>query len=246
MSATPFRYVQGHATAVASGSIGLLVGIHPDDPLVDLLLDALDGPTPLDDVFAALFARYEALPVLAEAGKVDTAYGLLLQDTFPSWLFSVKHGATTIWERWDGWTPEKGFQDPGMNSFNHYALGSCGEWLFEGVAGIVPDPEAPGFKRFTVRPRPGPGLTEARARFDSIHGSIASEWKLKDGRLDLTVVVPANTTATVRLPAKDPSAVTESGKPAASAEGVKALPPGEGEAVFEVGAGEYRFGCAAP
>ena len=71
------------------------------------------------------------LPVLTQAGKVDTAYRLLMQDTFPSWLFSVKHGATTIWERWDGWTPEKGFQDPGMNSFNHYSLGSCGEWLFE-------------------------------------------------------------------------------------------------------------------
>lgn len=186
------------------------------------------------------------LPMLAEAGMVDTAYGLLLQDTFPSWLFSVKHGATTIWERWDGWTPEKGFQNPGMNSFNHYAFGSCGEWLFEGVAGIVPDPEAPGFKRFTVRPRPGPGLASAQARFASIHGTIASEWKLADGWFDLTVVVPANTTATVRLPAKDPSAVTESGKAVASAEGVKALPPGEGEAVFEVGAGEYRFRCPAP
>jgi len=75
-------------------------------------------------------------PVLTQAGKADTAYSLLLQDTFPSWLFSVKHGATTIWERWDGWTPEKGFQDPGMNSFNHYSLGSCGEYLFSGIGGI--------------------------------------------------------------------------------------------------------------
>ena len=82
------------------------------------------------------------LPVLTQAGKVDTAYRLLMQDTFPSWLFSVKHGATTIWERWDGWTPERGFQDPGMNSFNHYSLGSCGQWLFDTVAGIGLDPEA--------------------------------------------------------------------------------------------------------
>ena len=75
-----------------------------------------------------------------DAGKTDTAYTLLMQDTFPSWLFSVKQGATTIWERWDGWTPEKGFQDPGMNSFNHYSLGSCGEWLFDTAAGIDLDP----------------------------------------------------------------------------------------------------------
>ena len=84
------------------------------------------------------------LPVLTQAGKVDTAYRLLMQDTFPSWLFSVKHGATTIWERWDGWTPERGFQDPGMNSFNHYSLGSCGEWLFDSAAGIGLDPEQAG------------------------------------------------------------------------------------------------------
>ena len=76
------------------------------------------------------------LPELTKAGKLDTAFGLLMQDTFPSWLFSVKHGATTIWERWDGWTPDKGFQNPGMNSFNHYSLGSCGQWLFESLAGI--------------------------------------------------------------------------------------------------------------
>ena len=81
------------------------------------------------------------LPVLTQAGKTDTAYRLLMQDTFPSWLFSVKHGATTIWERWDGWTPEHGFQDPGMNSFNHYSLGSCGQWLFDTVAGIGLDPD---------------------------------------------------------------------------------------------------------
>ena len=84
------------------------------------------------------------LPVLTQSGHTDTACQLLLQDSFPSWLFSVKHGATTIWERWDGWTPEHGFQDPGMNSFNHYSLGSCGEYLFGYLGGIRPS--SPGFK----------------------------------------------------------------------------------------------------
>ena len=88
------------------------------------------------------------LPVLCSEGHVGEAYRVFLQETFPSWLFSVKQGATTIWERWDGWTPEKGFQDPKMNSFNHYSLGSCGEWMFDTVAGIGVDPEQPGFRHY--------------------------------------------------------------------------------------------------
>ena len=186
------------------------------------------------------------LPVLAENGQTDLAYKLLFQDTFPSWLFSVKHGATTIWERWDGWTPDKGFQDPGMNSFNHYSLGSCGEWFYSGIAGIFTDPAAPGFKRFTVKPTPGPGLTSAKASFRSIHGLIASEWKVAGGQIGLTVTVPPNTTATIVVPTRDPASVKESGKPAASATGLKPAKAGTGEAAFEVGSGTYRFTAAAP
>jgi alpha-L-rhamnosidase len=181
------------------------------------------------------------LPVLTKAGLVDTAYRLLLQDTFPSWLFSVKHGATTIWERWDGWTPEKGFQDPGMNSFNHYALGSCGEWLFESVAGIGLDPQKPGFRHIILHPRVGGGLSSASATLRSIRGPIASAWKLKDGALTLDVTIPANTTATVYVPAAEADSVTESGTPAAKADGVQFLRAERGEAVFEVGSGSYTF-----
>jgi alpha-L-rhamnosidase len=181
------------------------------------------------------------LPVLTEAGKLDTAYRLLMQDTFPSWLFSVKHGATTIWERWDGWTPEKGFQDPGMNSFNHYALGSCGQWLFDTVAGIGLDPDQPGYKHVIIHPRVGGGLTWARASLGSIRGSIASSWSLKDGVLAMEVTIPANTTATVYMPAARADAVRESGKPAAEAEGVKLLRFARGETVFDVQSGTYRF-----
>ena len=85
-------------------------------------------------------------PVLTEMGHNDTAYKLLLNDTFPSWGYSIKQGATTIWERWDGFTTTKGFQDPGMNSFNHYSLGSVGQWLYQSVAGIDTDPDQPGYK----------------------------------------------------------------------------------------------------
>jgi hypothetical protein len=181
------------------------------------------------------------LPTLTKAGKIDTAYKLLLQDTFPSWLFSVKHGATTIWERWDGWTPDKGFQDPGMNSFNHYSLGSCGEWLYGTVAGISIDPEQPGFKHVLIQPRPGGTLTDARGSVNTIRGKIASSWSVKSGQLSLQVTIPANTSATISIPAKDAALVTESGKPAAQAEGLKFVKMENGAAVFEAGSGDYRF-----
>ncbi len=181
------------------------------------------------------------LPVLTQASKINTAYRLLMQDTFPSWLFSVKHGATTIWERWDGWTPDKGFQNPGMNSFNHYALGSCGQWLFDTVAGIGLDPEQPGYKHIIIHPRVGGGLTWARASLRSIHGEIVSLWKLKDGAVTLDVTIPANTSAVVSLPAASTAAVTESDKPAAQAEGVKLLGAAHGDAVYEVQSGKYHF-----
>ncbi len=179
------------------------------------------------------------LPVLTQAGKADTAYGLLFQDTFPSWLFSVKHGATTIWERWDGWTPEKGFQSPSMNSFNHYSLGSCGEYLFGGIGGI--HHASPGYKTILIEPVIRNGLTWANTSYNSIHGKIASTWKSDGDRLTLEVTVPVNTTATVSIPAKDISSITESGQPVAAAEGVKFLRQENDQTVFEVGSGTYQF-----
>jgi alpha-L-rhamnosidase len=179
------------------------------------------------------------LPVLSNMGRADVAYQLLLQDTFPSWLFSVKHGATTIWERWDGWTPEKGFQSPSMNSFNHYSLGSCGEYLFEGVGGIRP--ARPGFKNILIQPVIGNGLTWANASYDSIRGKIATAWKCESGRLSLEVTIPANTTAIVVIPAKDQSELTESAKPVTRAEGVKLKHSGNGVVQLEVESGTYHF-----
>ena len=179
------------------------------------------------------------LPVLTQAGKADTAYALLLQDTFPSWLFSVKHGATTIWERWDGWTPEKGFQDPGMNSFNHYSLGSCGEYLFGGIGGIRP--ASPGYQSILIQPVIRDGLTWAKTSYDSIHGRIATAWKREGNRLTLEVTVPVNTTATVCVPARNLAIITETGKPVNQAKGLKFLRQENGTVDFEVGSGTYKF-----
>lgn len=186
-----------------------------------------------------LIGSSHLLLALTRAGKADTACRLLFQDTFPSWLFQVKHGATTIWERWDSWTPEKGFQNPRMNSFNHYSLGSCGEFLFSGIGGI--QPASPGFKTILIEPVICNELTWARTSYDSIHGRISTAWQRQGDRLELEVVVPVNTTAIVVLPASDIADVTESGMAVKNAKRVMFLRMSERNAVFEVGSGNYQF-----
>jgi len=184
------------------------------------------------------------LPGLHLAGRDDVAYRLLLQETFPSWLFPVKNGATTVWERWDGWTPEKGFQTISMNSFNHYAFGSVAEYLYRQVAGI--DSDGPGYRKIVIRPAVAAGLTNARAAYASVAGRIESAWRIENGRIHLDVTVPPNTTATVFVPAVAPDKVTEGGQPAARARGVAQLSAENGAAVFRVGSGQYRFESQLP
>lgn len=189
-----------------------------------------------------LGVRY-LLPVLARAGYLDTAFRLLTQDTFPSWLFSVKQGATTIWERWDGWTSEKGFQDPEMNSFNHYALGSCGQWLFEGVAGL--EPGAPGYRHILLNPRAGGGLTHASARLETLRGTLRSAWSLRAGVFTLDCAIPVGCTATVTLPARTLAGVTEGGRPLARAPGIALKAKTPGSVILDVDSGVYRFRCGS-
>jgi len=183
-------------------------------------------------------------PTLTQTGHLDIAYRLLNNETFPSWGYSIKNGATTIWERWDGWTEEKGFQTPGMNSFNHYAFGSIGRWLFSTVAGIETD--GAGYKQIIIRPAPGGGLDYAKASYKSIHGKIVSDWRIKGRTFTLDVTIPANTTATVYVPAMDAESVTEGGQPAMKAEAVQFLRMEDGRVVFAVGSGHYRFASKLP
>ncbi len=182
--------------------------------------------------------------VLSDNGRADVAYTLLRQTGWPSWLYSVTQGATTIWERWDGWTHDRGFQDPGMNSFNHYAYGAIGAWMYAIVAGIDIDPERPGYKHMIMRPQPGGDLTSATAELHSVYGPIRSAWTLKDGTFDWQITVPANTTATVYVPTPADEQVHEGEAPAAEAEGVRFLRREAGTAVYEVGSGSYRFTTA--
>ena len=173
--------------------------------------------------------------VLSEHGQLDVAYALLKQDTMPSWLYEVKKGATTIWETWDG----IGEDGTPHGSLNHYAKGAVGSWLYQVVAGI--EPGAPGYKHIRFRPRPGGGLTAASARYHSLYGEIASSWQMRDGTFMLTIMVPANTTATVFLPGAEASQVTEGSQRAQTVEGVIQVSQEQEATVVEVGSGTYAF-----
>ena len=179
------------------------------------------------------------LPTLTDMGRSDIAYRIIQNTTYPSWGYSIEQGATTIWERWNSYSKDKGFGDVKMNSFNHYSLGACGEWMFRSMLGIETD--GAGFKKITMKPELGEGITWAKGHYDSIQGRISSDWKIENKTFHWNITVPANTTATVYVPAKDAAAVTESGKPASEAEGVKFLRMENDRAVYQVAAGSYGF-----
>jgi alpha-L-rhamnosidase len=174
------------------------------------------------------------LPVLSRFGYTSTAYDLLLRRTYPSWGYEVDHGATSIWERWNGYHHEKGPGDPNMNSYSHYAYGAVCEWFFTDIAGI--EPLEPGFKRFRIRPRIDPRLGHARASYRSIRGPITVAWQQKDGVLDLMITVPANTTAEVHVPTT--GAITVDGQMVSSEPSAE-----KGYHCLELGSGKRRL-CA--
>ncbi len=169
-------------------------------------------------------------PVLSKFGQHETAYRLLLQDTYPSWLYPIKaHGATTIWERWDSMKPDSTFQDPGMTSFNHYSYGAVGDWMYRNISGIdTKDAAGSGYKEITIKPIPGGGLTHAKGSFLTNYGQVSSEWKINGNKFSMTVEIPVNTTAEITFPAK---IMKENGQ-SASIENGK-LKVGSGIYVFE-------------
>jgi alpha-L-rhamnosidase len=186
------------------------------------------------------------LHVLAREGRLDVAYQLLEQQQWPSWLYAVTQGATTIWERWDGWTKEKGFQDKGMNSFNHYAYGAVGDWLYEVVAGIELDPAQPGYQHFLLQPQPGGTLTSARGMHQSPHGEIVSSWRKVAAGLEWDVTVPPNTTATARFPMPAKAEIREGNTLLAAAAGISAVRTDRGATVCELASGRYHFVATPP
>jgi len=140
------------------------------------------------------------LDVLSREGYLDIAYRLLEQETFPSWLFPVKNGATTIWERWDGWTPDRGFQDKGMNSFNHYAYGAVGDWMYRHVAGLEVDEGFPGYRHILFQPQPGGTLTWAKARLKVSRGETGISWERTEQALKVELIVPEGSKGILQTP----------------------------------------------
>ena len=176
-----------------------------------------------------LGAKY-LLNALLENGRADVAYRIASQKDLPSWGWWIEQGATTLWEQWNG-----------SESRNHIMYGDISAWFYKALAGINPDPAIPAFKHFTIKPNLVGGLTSAKATYDSVHGRIVSDWNSTNGRFDLTVTIPANTSANVYVPVADPASIKEGRKPAVNAEGAKLLRVEDGRTLFEVGSGTYHF-----
>ena len=174
-------------------------------------------------------------PTLSAIGRDDLAYFLLYRTEYPSWLYPVTQGATTIWERWDGQKPDGSFQNVGMNSFNHYAYGAIGEWLYSHVAGIQLDENNPGYKHFFLVPHPGNRMNNVKASFNSMYGEIVSNWNIEEGKMVYTVEIPANTRATVKLPKAKLEDVSM------DEDQVPTSTQLDDELVIELGSGKYKF-----
>jgi alpha-L-rhamnosidase len=181
------------------------------------------------------------LATLSRYGYLTEAYLLLNRTEFPSWLYPVQHGATTIWERWDGVKPDGTLQDEAMNSFNHYAYGAVGEWMYGVMAGINIDPDEPGYKHVLIKLQPGGGFSFVSASHESPYGRVASAWVLRAGALQLNLDIAANTHATVELPRAKLDTVQESGKPLVQAEGITNSRQQGSAVVLDVGSGAYHF-----
>jgi len=167
---------------------------------------------------------------LSDNGHHELAWQLATQTAQPSYGWWLSQGATTLWEDWGGGA-----------SRDHVMFGDLSAWFYQHLAGIRPDPEQPGWRHILLAPQPVPALAWVKAHTDTVRGRIVSDWKAKDGRLELTVTIPANTTATVSIPTADPASVLESRWPAIKAEGVKDFRVEEGRTLFEVGSGTYHF-----
>ena len=179
---------------------------------------------------------------LSDSGHSELAYRILHNNQYPSWLYAIDQGATSIWERLNGYTVENGFGgNNSMNSFNHYSFGAVGQWMMAYSLGIQRD--EPGFQRFILQPEPDPtgGMTWAEGYYDSMYGRIGSAWKVDGAGLTYRATVPGNTTATLYLPAPSEKAVKEGGKEIGKAKGITFLRYENGKAVYELKSGSYEF-----
>lgn len=221
--------------------LALAFGILPDEH------KEVSAKRLVDDVnhFGHLTTGFLGTPLLCQAltesGYPEIAYKLLFNKHYPSWLYPVTKGATTIWERWDGIKPDGSFQTVGMNSFNHYAYGAVGDWLYAYVAGIRQDEKKPGYKKIIIKPYPSKELDWVKAKFHSMYGVIRSEWKYDSEKLIMKIEIPANTNADIYLPVSASSDIKEGGKPLNQNKEIKAMGTTENRILVKAGSGNYTF-----
>jgi len=231
------RLVSHTQTAYA---LALSFGLMPDN-LIEKGANYFAGDV---EKFKHLTTGFLGTPLLcktlSEIGRDDLAFMLLTRKKYPSWLYPVTQGATTIWERWDGQKPDGTFQDVGMNSFNHYAYGAIGEWLYGHVAGLNIDPENPGYKHIIFSPHPGGDLTNASVEFLSMYGKIKSAWKILDGEFIYNIELPANTTSKIVLPAVSLKSIKVNNTPINDELKSNAKQIGN-EVILRLGSGKYMF-----
>lgn len=241
LDTTKGQYDNGTQTSCV---LPLAFGMVPEDmhkPVFNRLIDKITGETK-NHIGTGLIGGQFLNQALTDNGRADLAYTIASQSDYPSWGYMVSKGATTIWELWNGDTA-----DPAMNSHNHVMLvGDLVIWFYEDLAGIAPDnTEAasaqPGFKHIVMKPHPVGDLKFVKASLRSPYGPIRSEWHHDGDALDWQISVPANTTATIYVPAANAEAVTESSKPARDAKGVKFVKQDGDRSVFEIGSGDYHF-----
>ncbi len=200
-----------------------------------------------DDVsyFGHLTTGFLGTPLICQAlsdnGHPDIAYKLLFNKRYPSWLYPVTKGATTIWERWDGIKPDGSFQNAGMNSFNHYAYGAVGEWLYSRVAGIQIDENNPGYKHFVIKPILTDSLSFAKATYQSLYGEIESHWKKEGEGLTFKVTIPANTTADVYVPTSSIDSILLNNKVLNKQKVTYSSSIEDGYCKVSLGSGHYQF-----
>lgn len=222
-----------------SSVLPLAYGLVPDDHIKAVAANLAENVLVKSEghIGTGMIGCQWLMRALSDSGRLDVAYKLASQTTYPSWGYMVEQGATTVWELWNG---DHG--DPLMNSGNHVMqIGDLITWLYEYVAGIAPDDASPGFKHIIMRPRVIGDLTSAKASHTSMYGKIVSDRKIEDGAFEWKIEIPANTTATVYIPANSAEDVTESGKPAKDSPAVRFLRMEGDRAIFEIGSGRYVF-----
>ncbi len=250
------KYVKADGTLAVDTETAYVLALYMDllpenlrQPAGNILAAKIRASASADNsgITTGFLGTRPLLPVLSSIGQNDLAVKLFQSHQFPSWGYEVEQGATTVWERWNGYTKKNGFNDPGMNSFAHYSLGAVCEWMFFDLAGI--DNGGTGYDHIIIRPTPPTAdsnrevqpIDQVKAYYDSIHGRISSEWQQSKDKFRLQVVIPANTTATVYIPARGLATVTESGNALPSVAGVKSFKMADDRAMIEIGSGSYDF-----